>query len=515
MPSYRDENVLGNAKDESAMTDDLPRELYRTQAIRAIEQHVFALPDPPALMERAGLATAELARQLIGERGSSVLVFAGPGNNGGDAFVAARHLKQWWYRVAVVCLGDPFKLPPDAAKAYQAWRDCGGDVHDLVPRGRHWDLVIDGLFGIGLSRDLAEKPAELVTFINEAVAPVLSIDVPSGLEADSGRIMGRAVRADHTLTFIGLKPGFFTLDGPDHCGKIHLCDLDVDAAAIVPASGSLLSSRIVAETIAPRRANSHKGTYGSLGIIGGAAGMVGAAWLAGRAALRLGTGRIYVGTIDGSAPALDPLQPELMLRHADAVLKLDHLTALAVGPGMGQSASAKGLLKNAIRTALPLVLDADALNLLAQENILRRAVIRRNAPTIITPHPAEAARLLGVTTAKIQHDRMVSACDLARRLNCEVVLKGIGSVCASPDGTWHINTSGNPGLAAAGQGDVLTGMVGALIAQGIGAGQALRAAVHLHGAAADELVQSGVGPIGLTASEVLDAARTLLNRSVG
>jgi hydroxyethylthiazole kinase-like uncharacterized protein yjeF len=327
--------------------------------------------------------------------------------------------------------------------------------------------------------------------------------------------MGRAVRAAHTITFIGLKPGCFTLDGPDHCGELHLCDLDLDAAAIVPASGFLIDARIVAASIAPRRANVHKGTYGSLGIVGGAAGMVGAAWLAGRAALRLGTGRVYVGTIDGSAPALDPLQPELMLRHADAVLKLDHLTALAVGPGMGQSAAAKLLLKNAIRAELPLVLDADALNLLAQENVLRRAVVRRARPTVITPHPAEAARLLGMTVAQIQHDRIASACELARRLHCEVVLKGVGSVCASPDGAWQINTSGNPGLAAAGQGDVLTGMVGALLAQGLSAPQALRAAVHLHGAAADALVQSGVGPIGLTASEVLDAARTLLNRSVG
>jgi len=497
------------------MTDHLPRELYRTNAIRAVEQHAFALPDPPALMEKAGLATAELARELIGERGTSVLVFAGPGNNGGDAFVAARHLKAWWYRVAVVFHGDPFKLPPDAAKAFQAWRDCGGDVHDLVPSGRRWDLVIDGLFGIGLTRELAEKPAELVSFINEAIAPVLAIDVPSGLESDTGRVMGRAVRADHTITFIGLKPGCFTLDGPDHCGEVHLATLDLDPAAIVPPSGHLISTSIVAEAIAPRRANSHKGTYGSLGIIGGATGMVGAAWLAGRAALRLGTGRIYIGTIDNAAPALDPMQPELMLRHADAVLKLDHLTALAVGPGMGQSATAKGLLKNAIRVELPLVLDADALNLLAQENILRRALIRRNSPTAITPHPAEAARLLGVTTAQVQQDRIASACELARRFKCEVVLKGAGSICASADGAWQINTSGNAGLAAAGQGDVLTGILGALFAQGIPAALALRAAVHLHGAAADALVQSGIGPIGLTASEVLDAARTLVNRSVG
>jgi hydroxyethylthiazole kinase-like uncharacterized protein yjeF len=493
----------------------LPRALYRTRAIRAIEQHAFSQADPPPLMELAGRAVAELARELIGEQGSSVLVFAGPGNNGGDAFVAARWLKQWWYRVAVVFLGDPYKLPPDAAKAYQAWRDGGGDVHDLVPSGRRWDYVIDGLFGIGLARELAEKPAELVSFINALGAPVLAIDVPSGLEADSGRVMGRVVRAAHSLTFIGLKPGLFTLDGPDHCGRVHLNTLGLDASAVVPPSGTLLDADAIAAALQPRRANSHKGTYGSLGIVGGAAGMVGAAWLAGRAALRIGAGRVYVGAIDGAAPALDPQQPELMLRHADAIFKLDHLTALAVGPGMGQSAAAKMLLKHAIKAELPLVMDADALNLLAQESLLRRAVSRRSAATVITPHPAEAARLLNATTAQVQHDRIESACELARRLRCEVVLKGAGSVCASPDGAWQINTSGNAGLASAGQGDVLTGMVGALLAQGAGAAAALRAAVHLHGAAADALVRAGTGPIGLTASEVIDAARPLLNRWIG
>jgi hydroxyethylthiazole kinase-like uncharacterized protein yjeF len=276
----------------------------------------------------------------------------------------------------------------------------------------------------------------------------------------------------------------------------------------------LLDPQSVTRALSPRRANTHKGSYGSLGIIGGAAGMVGAAWLAGRAALRLGTGRVYVGMIDNAAPALDPAQPELMLRSADAILKLDQLSALAVGPGMGQSAMAKGLLKNAIRADLPLVLDADALNLLAQEPIMRRAVPRRTAPTVITPHPAEAARLLGVSTGEVQANRIAASLTLAQRLRCDVVLKGAGSICASADGRWRINTTGNPGLASAGQGDVLTGMVAALIAQGASAPDALAAAVHLHGAAADALVADGVGPAGLTASEVIDRARSILNQRI-
>ena len=489
-----------------------PRALYSSREIRAVESHYLETPSPEPLMERAGRATAELARELLGSQDSAVLVFAGPGNNGGDAFVAARHLKQWWYRVAVVFNGDPFKLSGDATRALQAWRDCGGDVHDLVPSGRDWDLVIDGLFGIGLTRELTGKPAELVSFVNELGVPVLAIDVPSGLDADTGRIRGRAVRASHTITFIGLKPGLFTLDGVDHCGQVHLRSLDVDANAVVVPRAELLDAGALAAVVAPRKANTHKGTFGSLGIVGGAAGMVGAAWLAGRSALHMGTARVYVGTIDNSAPMLDPLQPELMLRHADAVLKLEHLSALAVGPGMGLSAAAKGLLKNALRTGLPAVFDADALNLLAQEAIMRRALVRRSAPTVITPHPAEAARLLGRSTSHVQMDRIAAARELAARLSCEVVLKGAGSVCASPDGSYRINTSGNPGLASAGQGDVLTGMVGALLAQGHAAAPALHAAVYLHGAAADDLVQSGTGPAGLTASEVILAARSRINR---
>ena len=498
----------------SASTYPAGASLYMTSEIRAIEQHAFAQPSPPDLMERAGLAAAELARDLIVDHSGRVLVFAGPGNNGGDAFVVARHLKQWWYRVAVVFFGDPFKLSKDAAKAFEAWRESGGDTHDLVPSGQQWDLVVDGLFGIGLTRELAEKPAELATFINTLRAPVLSIDVPSGLDSDTGQVMGRAVRASHTLTFIGLKPGLFTLDGPDHCGQVHLATLGVDAAASAAPAGALIDPRSINRALPPRRLNTHKGTYGSLGIIGGATGMVGAAWLAGRAALRLGTGRVYVGTIDNAAPALDPAQPELMLRSADSILKIEHLDALAVGPGMGQSAVAKGLLKNALRADLPLVLDADALNVLSQEPIMRRAIPRRTAPTVMTPHPAEAARLLGVSVRDVQANRVAASVMLAERLRCEVVLKGVGSVCASPDGRWRINTTGNPGLASAGQGDVLTGMVAALIAQGTRAADALSAAVHLHGAAADALVADGIGPAGLTASEVIDRARSILNQRI-
>ena len=267
----------------------------------------------------------------------------------------------------------------------------------------------------------------------------------------------------------------------------------------------------VGNALPARRASSHKGDYGSVGIVGGARGMTGAALLAARAALKLGAGRVYVGLLDGNAPAYDPLQPELMLRPMNEVLKLP-LSCIAVGPGLGQSPDARYVVKAALQIALPLVADADALNLIAASTTLQQAAGQRAALTVLTPHPAEAARLLGCTTAEIQADRVKAACEIATRYRAFAVLKGNGSVCAMPDGKWFINTTGNPGMANAGMGDVLTGIIAALVGQGAEAKNALLAAVHLHGAAADELAVAVGGVIGITAGEVITAAHTLLNR---
>lgn len=497
------------------MTQRFPHNtpVFLTEEIRRIETLAAALPDRPQLMERAGLAAAELARDLAGNNGRPVLVLAGPGNNGGDALVVARHLKQWWFKVHVVFTGDAGKLSADATAAFSAWRDAGGTVGADIPANQDWSFIVDGLFGIGLERDIAGRYAELVAFMNQATAPVLAIDVPSGLESDSGRVLGCCVRARHTITFIGLKPGPLTLDGPDHCGELHIGTLGLDAPGLVAPKGSIIGEGVLQEASRPRALNTHKGDYGSVGVIGGAHGMVGAALLAGRAALKLGAGRVYLGSIAKDAPLVDMAQPELMLRTADDVLKLGHLTALAVGPGLGQSPDAAFCLKWAMDSSLPLVIDADGLNLIGATESLRKMLKQRGAPTLLTPHPAEAARLLGCATRDVQHDRVAAARKLAENLNSHVVLKGAGSVCASVDKTWAINTSGNPGMASAGMGDVLTGLIVALLAQGADPKQALHAGVYLHGAAADAAVASGHGPVGLTASEVSDAARTLLNRA--
>jgi hydroxyethylthiazole kinase-like uncharacterized protein yjeF len=302
-----------------------------------------------------------------------------------------------------------------------------------------------------------------------------------------------------------------TLEGPEHCGEIHLCTLGVDTPA-ASAVGAVIGDDIMRSVLPARRANSHKGDYGSVGIIGGAPGMAGAALLAGRAALQLGAGRVYVGLIAESALGYDPVQPELMLRAAREILKLDHLNAYAVGPGLGQSPDAHQLLSAALEIGQPMVLDADALNLLAADPNLQQLLVNRSAPTLLTPHPAEAARLLSIDTAGVQADRIAAACAIAGRYKSSVVLKGAGSVCALADGKWFINTTGNPGMASAGMGDVLTGFIAALLAQRAEANTALLAGVHLHGAAGDALAATN-GQVGMTAGECITAARKLLNRA--
>ena len=486
--------------------------IFFSHELRQLEQ--IALNNGATdLMERAGMAAAKLARELMAGK-TSVLVIAGPGNNGGDALVAARHLKAGWFKISVVFAGEAARLPADATNAMQAWREAGGELLDAIPADGKWDLVIDGLFGIGLARELSGRYLELVREINRMNLPVLALDVPSGLDADAGQTFRAAVYASHTLTFIALKPGLLTAYGPDYCGEIHVDTIGIDPAALLQPTGWLLKKSEVAAALKPRPRNSHKGMLGSVGILGGASSMCGAALLAGRAALRLGAGRVYIALLADTAPAVDMGQPELMLCSPEKLFQLDHLSCLAVGPGLGQSPQAIQWLRQALETELPLVLDADALNLLSSHDDLQELTKSRKGGTILTPHPAEAARLLSSTTHDIQQERVAFSVMLAKQFNSLVVLKGAGSICATPKEEWFINPTGNPGMSSAGMGDVLSGMIAALIAQRLTPQSALLLAVYLHGAAADALVEQGIGPIGLTATEVAEKARTLINRWV-
>ncbi len=485
--------------------------IYLSADIRSIE--AAARDSMPPLMQRAGLAAAGLARRLAGGDGQDILVLAGPGNNGGDAFEAAVHLREARFRVHLVCPSGTARLPADAAAAAARWQAAGGEVLAAIPQGPRWSLAIDGLFGIGLRRAPEAPYAGLISAFNALACPRLALDIPSGLDSDSGRVQGIAVRATHTLSFIACKPGLLTLEGPDHCGVLEVADLGLAVKTLLPPGGWICSPQLFSAALKPRARNFHKGLSGSVGVLGGDDGMCGAVLLAARAAARLGAGRVYTGLLDRHAPRYDPVAPELMLRAPDALLGLD-LDALVIGPGMGNSERAEALLIAGLSEDIPVVLDADALNLVAANPDLAGVCLARaarNAETLITPHPAEAARLLACATAEVQDDRLSAARRLRDKLGAHVVLKGAGSVLAARDGHWFINTTGNPGLSSAGTGDVLAGMLGALLGQGLSAESSMVLGVHLHGAAADALAAQGDGPVGILAGELPLAARRLWN----
>src|SRR5712691_8728204 len=487
--------------------------IYATSAIRKLE--ALAAARPSVLMERAGAAAAELARGLCGDTAKAVLILAGPGNNGGDAFEVAAQLKRWFFRVSLVFAGERDKLSKDPLAALEKWEAAGGTLLDDIPEGSRFDLAVDGLFGIGITRPLAGMHGALVEKLNALVFPILALHIPTVINANTGAVMVCAVRASHTITFIAHKPGLLTLDGPDHCGELKLNTLGLDPARLLEPEGELLDESILAGAIRPRPRNFHKGQAGSVGVLGGAAGMVGAAVMAGRAALKCGAGRVYLGLLTPRPPYVDYTQPELMLRKPEELLEKGLVNVLVAGPGMGKTDSGRKLLRAALAAPVLLVLDADALNLIAENRQLALTLDKRAAPAIMTPHPAEAARLLGEKPREVQADRVTSARTIAKRYRSLVVLKGNGSVIAAPDGKFWINSSGNPGMASAGMGDALSGIIAALCAQGAEPLRALLAGTYLHGAAADALVASGFGPVGITAGEVIDRARALLNRNAG
>lgn len=494
----------------------VPNALHTVAEIREIEAAaIAALPDD-SLMQRAGRAAVDLALQLIAVPPSEaeVLVLAGPGNNGGDALESAHLLAESGADVSVVHFAGR-QQPADAQHAFERARRSAvkfiAPTEAILAPPARWNLVIDGLFGIGLTRPLSDTTGVLVQAVNHLACPVLALDVPSGLNADTGNIVGNglAVNATHTITFIANKPGLHTCFGRDHAGRVQVARLEVNDSRLDSANMHLNDVDAFSRFLPRRLHNSHKGSYGDVVAVGGAAGMAGALILAARAAVKCGAGRVFAAFLD-AVPAYDPVQPELMCRLAR---DLD-LTAgtLVIGPGLGTSRLAHDLLAKALHTSASLVLDADALNLIAEEPGLEKKLIQRSAPAVITPHPLEAARLLQTTASDIQADRLAAARRLARRFNSVVVLKGSGSVIAKPDGELLINPTGGPALATAGTGDALAGICGALLAQGLPVWNAALATTWMHGRAADILAEQNGGPIGFTASELIPGVRAILNQ---
>lgn len=483
--------------------------LYSTPAARALDERATdALGgDAYVLMQRAGLAAWQhLLRHWPDAQ--RIVVVCGPGSNGGDGYVLARHAQRAGRSVEVVHLPAHVPGNPVAQRACTDYVAAGGRVAlfgDALPKG---DVVVDALFGIGLSRAPDGGARSLIDAINAQVVPVFALDVPSGVDADHGSAPGAAVLATRTLQFIARHAGLYTGDALEYTGVLELDDLDVpaDAFAGVSPHAEWLEHDALARWLLPRRRNTHKGESGHVLCIGGDDGSGGAIALCADAALRAGAGLASVATRAVHVAALLARRPEAMVRAVesmdDLAPMLERARVIAVGPGLGQGEWGQGLLRHALRSGKPLVVDADALNLLA-------ASPQPLEDAILTPHPGEAARLLGCAAADVQRDRFGAAAAIAQRHASVVVLKGAGTVVAAPGQAPRVIGAGNPGMAVGGMGDVLTGVIAALHAQGLSAFDAASAGALLHALAGDAAAWDGER--GLLPSDLFPHVRRLAN----
>ena len=477
-----------------------PWPLHDIASTRRLEARALAATAPRALMARAGMALARLAISLS-PHARRIAVLAGPGNNGGDGLVAALHWHRLGLQVQVVLLADPAALPSDAAHAWQQARQAGVPISADLGSMVDADLLVDGLLGLGASRAPSGDLGRAIEAANASGRPVLAIDLPSALHADTGQPLGaQAIRATWTLSLLTLKPGLFTASGRDHAGDVWLDTLDISDAIDAPTTWLGASCAAPPPGFARRRHAQHKGSFGDLIVSGGATGMQGAAMLAAGAALTAGAGRVYLALLgpDGT----QALPPDLMRSAPDWLADDACLRRSTVVCGCGGGAEVAATLPRLLAHAGRLLVDADALNHMAVDAGLQAALAERahrGQTTVLTPHPLEAARWLACSTAEVQADRLRAANQLARRTGAVVVLKGSGTVIAAPDQVPWINATGNARLAAPGSGDVLAGWLGGLwssqadLGPGLGVSAAwfaARAATWLHGRAADQSLKS-------------------------
>jgi len=460
------------------------------------------------LMCRAGRALADcVARRWPQLR--HVCILCGAGNNGGDGYVLGRLLRETGVEVTLLALSDPEALSGDAARAAGDYRAAGGAVaayHGELPDDAQ--LLVDALLGTGLDRPVEGRYREVIEALNRHPAPLLAVDVPSGLHADSGAVLGVAAQAACTLTFIGRKRGLYSGAGVQHAGSVEFADLAVppDIYATQHAGVLLVDRPPLERLLGARRRDAHKGDFGHVLVVGGNAGMCGAARLAAEAAARCGAGLVSVATRAAHAPLLNAGCPELMVhaveRPAELAPLLARATVVVAGPGLGRNSWSQQLFGRLLDSGLPLVVDADALNLLAQDPL-------RRDDWILTPHPGEAARLLRQTSAEIQRDRFAALQSLVADYGGSVVLKGAGSLVGDAAAGMRLCPRGNPGMASGGMGDVLSGVLGALLAQGLPRFEAATAGVWLHAVAADRAAAQGER--GLLAGDLIPWLRRLVN----
>ena len=489
---------------------NLPHSVYSVEGVRQVDRAAI-----DGLGIRGYTLMTSAAMEALDEaisvypNANSWQVICGAGNNGGDGYVLARLAAQRGISVSVTALTPPEKLTGDAASAYADFVGDRGVIETWhgAP-DPHVELIVDAMLGSGLMRDVEGQYADVVNAINSHACPVMALDIPSGLDGDSGEIRGVAVRADLTVTFVGLKTGLFLNDGPDYVGELRFSDLQIPHKCYEDSEARLrrIEYADFGKQMPPRSQSAHKGDFGHLLLVGGGPGMPGAIRLAGEAALRCGAGRVSVATHPSHHAVITSGRPELMChaidKPSDIRSLLDSVDTLALGPGLGTAEWGGSLFNEVIKSDLPMVVDADALNLLARSP-------KRGDSRILTPHPGEAARLLDTSASSIQKDRLGAIDKLTDKYGGTIVLKGAGTLISSPDGPTWISTSGNPGMASPGMGDVLTGVVAALLAQGMSFELAAAFGVEIHARAGDRAAKCGQR--GLIASDVLQELRPLVN----
>lgn len=490
---------------------ELPQELYTAEQSRELDQIIIEQHhiSGATLMARAGAAALNTIKQHW-PQAEHILVVCGPGNNGGDGYELARQALLENYRVRVIELGHIEKMSAEACAARQALAATGQQIQRFENNLPSADVIVDALFGTGLAREITGIYAEAIKAINQHQrSSVLSLDIPSGLHADTGNVLGIAVNASATISFLCLNRGLFTGDGPDYCGQICFDDLQAPSEAYqkLQPVARLLNLKESASHLAPRKRTGHKGLYGHLLIIGGDLGMSGAARIAAEAGARVGAGLTSIATRSGHSPVLNLTRPELMchgIEHPEELAPLlNKASVLAMGPGLGQSDWSQSLFHFALESALPMVVDADALNILSQHPQYRDN-------WILTPHPGEAARLLGCNTRDIHTDRFEAVQQLQARYGGVVVLKGAGTLIYDGKLPVRLSAWGNPGMGSGGMGDALSGVISGLLAQHLSLMEAACTGVMLHGMAADKAAEQD-GERGMLAMDLMPHLRHLAN----
>lgn len=491
---------------------NLPISLYRSEQVReldrvAIEEHGI---NGFSLMERAGESAWDVLKSNW-PQARNICVLCGGGNNGGDGYILARLALEENVNAGTLFINNPDSLKGDALAALEKYRAHAGSSCKKFSTGSldDADVIVDALLGTGIDREVKGEYRTAIESINNSGKPVLAVDIPSGLNADTGNVMGSAVCAGITVTFIGLKQGMFTGRGRHLCGEIHYYDLNVPAeiySKVIPAA-SRMNYTSQSGLLSMRDRDAHKGSFGHVLVVGGDFGFAGAARMAAEAAARTGAGLVSVATRPEYAAVLPLAFPEVMARGIDNVVDLnpllDKATVIALGPGLGQSEWSSRLLAHVLDSKIPLVVDADALNLIAREPL-------SNNNWVLTPHPGEAARLLNTGIAAVTSDRFAAVRSLQEKYGGVIVLKGSGTLVADESPLIQLCSDGNPGMATGGMGDVLTGTIAGFMAQGIPPADAARLGVCVHAAAADRAACEGER--GLIATDLMPWIRKLVNR---